>query len=164
MRFSPESCSRYWGKTGRESSHQINEVERVADIVAILHAGRLRLVRPLAELQQGYMVVTARRDDPWVKIAPPADEVLSESSRGRQTRWLVRGLDDRWRETLSPDSGVAEASASRASLEEIVVAVCGRSGTDWDGETPQDGHPQDDVPQHGHPEDGRDLQLGRTVR
>ncbi len=141
------------GKTVLLSSHQINEVERVADIVAILHEGRRRLVRPLTELQQEYMILTARRDDPWVETTPPAEEVLSESTRGRQTRWLVRGLDDRWRETLSPESGVVEASASRASLEEIVVAVCGRDGSAWDGESAGE----------GYPEDGRDLQLGRTV-
>src|SRR6056297_250464 len=40
------------GKTVFLSSHQINEVERVADWVAIMHQGKIRLMQPLVELKE----------------------------------------------------------------------------------------------------------------
>ena len=49
------------GRTVLLSSHQIGEVERVADIVAIVHAGRVLLVERLEEIKPTTRQVTVTR-------------------------------------------------------------------------------------------------------
>ncbi|MGI9470503.1 MAG: ABC transporter ATP-binding protein [Rubripirellula sp.] len=112
------------GRTVLLSSHQINEVERVADWVAILHQGHLKLVQPLETLKNRTSIVTATMDDSAATISLPKGIVLTESQNGRQMRWVVQDLPDDWRSHYDDDSGVTELEAQTASLEEIFVAVC----------------------------------------
>lgn len=117
------------GRTVLLSSHHINEVERVADWVAILHAGELKIVSPLDELRSQTFVVTATLEDTRVAIAVPRGQVLSETQSGRQVRWIVRGLPEDWKTDYADDAGITELKATLATLEEIFVAVCSRSVT-----------------------------------
>ena len=112
------------GRTVLLSSHQINEVERVADWVAIVHQGELKLVQPLEKLKNSTFSVTATMDDPAATVLLPPGNVLTESRNGRQMRWLVRDLPENWQATYAGDSGVTDMSARQASLEETFVAVC----------------------------------------
>lgn len=112
------------GRTVLLSSHQINEVERVADWVAILHQGHLKLVQPLETLKHRTSIVTATMDDPAATLALPKGNVLTESQNGRQMRWVVQDLADDWRASYQDETGVAELDAQSATLEEIFVAVC----------------------------------------
>lgn len=112
------------GRTVLLSSHQINEVERVADWVAILHQGHLKLVQPLETLKNRTSIVTATMDDPAATIALPKGKVLTESQNGRQMRWVVQDLADDWRSSYQGNTGVMELDAQSATLEEIFVAVC----------------------------------------
>ena len=114
------------GRTVLLSSHQINEVERVADWIAILHQGELKLVQPLDVLKESTSIVTATMDDPAATVALPPGEVLTETRSGRQMRWVVRDLPDDWRSTYGEGSGVTDMSSERASLEEVFVSVCDR--------------------------------------
>lgn len=114
------------GRTVLLSSHQINEVERVADWVAILHQGKLKLVQPLDALRDSTSIVTATLDDPSATVTLPPGEVLTETQNGRQIRWIVRGLPENWRATYDGESGATNLDAQKASLEEIFVAVCDR--------------------------------------
>ncbi len=59
------------GRTVLLSSHQISEVERVADWIAILHQGELKLVQPLDELKRSTSIVTATLDDPSATLPLP---------------------------------------------------------------------------------------------
>ena len=52
------------GKTVFLSSHQINEVERVADVVAILRGGRLVVVERLEKLKAEICELTVTLSDP----------------------------------------------------------------------------------------------------
>ena len=112
------------GRTVLLSSHQISEVERVADWVAIVHQGQLKIVQPLETLRESTHIVTATMDDPAATVALPPGDVLTESRNSRQMRWVVRDLPDDWQSTYDGDSGVTNLSAERASLEEIFVSVC----------------------------------------
>ena len=87
------------GQTVFLSSHQIAEVERVADIVAILHEGNLVLVERLDELKAQVRELTfTLADDRSLPDALGAmllpGELLVERERGRQRQALVRGLGD----------------------------------------------------------------------
>ena len=112
------------GRTVLLSSHQISEVDRVADWIAILHQGELQLVQPLEVLKQSTSIVTATMDDPAATVALPPGNVLTETQSGRQMRWVVRDLADDWRSSYGQESGVTEVLAEKATLEEIFVAVC----------------------------------------
>ena len=61
------------GRTVLLSSHQISEVERVADWVAILAQGQLKVVQPLEVLKNETSIVTATMDDSEEArlLAPP---------------------------------------------------------------------------------------------
>ncbi len=108
------------GRTVLLSSHQINEVERVADWIAILHQGELKLVQPLDVLKQSTSIVTATMDDPAATVVLPPGDVLTETHSGRQMRWVVRDLPDDWRSSYGEQQwrhrGVCRASFPRRDL------------------------------------------------
>jgi len=112
------------GRTVFLSSHQISEVERVADTVAILHDGKLRLCDELVTLKDSIDEITISVDDPLVSlpILPEPAEVLSEETEGRQRRMIVRGFDDAMRHSLEARTGVLSVRSRPASLEELFVA------------------------------------------
>jgi len=122
------------GRTVLLSSHLINEVERVADIVAILHGGKLRLVEPLAKLKHETRIVTVTMDDAHAYCPAPPGEVLSEAGSGRQRRWVlsglpnasnkVEGIKENWQKEFEANEGVRHVEVTVPTLEEIFVAVC----------------------------------------
>jgi ABC-2 type transport system ATP-binding protein len=112
------------GRTVLLSSHQINEVERVADWIGILHQGHLKLVQPLEVLRDSTRVVTATMEHSDSTVVLPRGEVLTEAKNGRQMRWIVRDLPDDWRSDYGEESGVIKADAEAPTLEEVFVAVC----------------------------------------
>lgn len=117
------------GRTVLLSSHQISEVERVADWIAIIHQGELKLHQPLDRLRETTSIVTATMDDAAATITLPPGDVLTESQNGRQMRWVVRNLASDWKLQYGPESGVTNLNAQAASLEEIFVAVCDTRAT-----------------------------------
>jgi ABC-2 type transport system ATP-binding protein len=110
------------GQTVFLSSHQIAEVERVADIVAILRKGKLMLVERLDELKARTRQVTITLAD---ESAPPPElggTILSQRRRGRQWQALVRDPD---LEAVAATGGATPGPAVEVcapSLEEIFVA------------------------------------------
>ena len=112
------------GRTVLLSSHQISEVERVADWIAILHQGQLKLVQPLEVLKQSTWIVTATMDDASATIALPPGNVLTESQHGRQMRFVVRDLPENWQSQYEEHDGIVDVAATQASLEELFIAVC----------------------------------------
>ncbi len=113
------------GRTVLLSSHQITEVERVADWVAILHQGKLKLVQPLEILKNETSIVTVTMDDPSATVALPPGDVMTESRNGRQMRWVVQNLPEDWRSRYDDHGGgVIDIDAEQPTLEEIFVAVC----------------------------------------
>ncbi len=112
------------GRTVLLSSHHINEVERVADWVAIVHKGKLRVCEPLEKLRSQTCILTMTLDHANSTVAVPPGHVLSEIQNGRQLRFVVSQLADDWQSQYGVDSGVNNVEAVPASLEEIFVAVC----------------------------------------
>lgn len=112
------------GRTVFLSSHQISEVERVADTIAILHRGRIRLHGPLTEIRESIHEVVIDTDDPLRAIAPPPEpaEVLTEEVSGRSRQMFVRHLSPEMIQGLRDTPGVTEVRTRVATLEEIFVA------------------------------------------
>lgn len=110
------------GETVLLSSHQITEVERVADWIAILHHGRVRVVQPLSELKASVReVVISMRE---AEIEPPslAGDVLHRATRGKQHRLMIRGSDAGQLAALEQHPSVLGVQQRSPSLEEIFIA------------------------------------------
>jgi ABC-2 type transport system ATP-binding protein len=114
------------GKTVFLSSHQIGEVERVADIVAILHDGKLVLVEPLDVLKSQICELTITLQGDSLDLPPIAGQLLSQHRRARQWQLLVRGLADDQLAALENHPAIQTVDARTPSLEEIFVAYMQR--------------------------------------
>ncbi len=118
------------GRTVFLSSHQISEVERVADEIAILHKGQFQLQGQLSELRESVSEVTISLDDPLAAIPqlPAPAVVLREESEGRQRRLTVSSFADEMREELLARSSVQNVAVRSVSLDDLFVA-CTRPTT-----------------------------------
>ncbi len=117
------------GRTVFLSSHQISEVERVADMIAILHQGQLRLCCPLVQLKDSVTELTVSLDDPLIALPelPSPAEVLCEETYGRQRRIVVRDFQSEMHDMLTSPAGVLDLRYRDLSLEEIFIAYTGRT-------------------------------------
>ena len=110
------------GKTVFLSSHQINEVERVADVVAILREGRLMLVERLDSLKAETRQLTLTLEDGAAEPPQLPGQVLSCQRRSRQWQLLVRGVPEHRLCALQDDPSIKTVEIHVPNLEEIFVA------------------------------------------
>ncbi|QEF99540.1 ABC transporter ATP-binding protein YtrB [Stieleria maiorica] len=117
------------GRTVFLSSHQMAEVERVADVIAILHDGIVRVCEPLDTLKDSVIEVAVSLEDPLVVLPalPEPAEVLGEASYGRQRSMVIRHYDSGMHDLLASRVGVTGVSERTLSLEEIFIAFTGKS-------------------------------------
>jgi len=111
------------GRTVFLSSHQIPEVERVADYVAIMNEGKIRVCEKLdvlkAEIEQ--WVVTL--DNPNHRLPPCESSLLTHEGIGQRRQQLtVRSPDPNTLWALRDMEGVLQVDVHTPSLEEIFVA------------------------------------------
>jgi ABC-2 type transport system ATP-binding protein len=111
------------GRTVLFSSHLLDEVERVADHIAMIHDGRVVLADSMDDLKDSYRRVTLRFETP---IADPPKLLGGRNTQGSGSEWTyictvvdgdmgqVRGAAE------SMGAQVVEESA--LSLDEIFVA------------------------------------------
>ncbi len=109
------------GRTVFLSSHQIHEVERVADIVAILHRGKVLVCESLDQLKQSTTEVTATLVDEQTPLELPAGAFALER-RGRHCHFHVRGNDEQAHSLLTGLPAIRHFELRRPSLEDIFVA------------------------------------------
>jgi ABC-2 type transport system ATP-binding protein len=110
------------GRTVLLSSHQIGEVERVADIVAILKEGRLLLVDRLDDLKDQIRQLTITLSEGATGPPPISGEIIRLRQKPRQWQILVRGFAPDDIESLRRHPAVYDLEAHMPSLEEIFVA------------------------------------------
>ena len=111
------------GKTVFLSSHQIAEVERVADTIAILKKSKLVLVEPLEQLKSTthLLAVTFTGEVP-PEYPFPFDTIVQKQLAGRQARVLGRHLKPDAVEILKNDPIITHVEVEQPTLEEIFVA------------------------------------------
>ncbi len=110
------------GQTVLLSSHQIAEVERVADWVGILHCGRLRLVSRLDALKASVREITLTFDHEIVAPPQVPAEIIHARKHGRQWQLWVTGFQAEDQPVLAAQSGVLGIEVRQSSLEEIFLA------------------------------------------
>lgn len=110
------------GRTVLLSSHQIGEVERVADYVAIMHAGHLIALDRLDDLKQSAKQITVTVDNANTPIPSLDGELIYHRLRGRQWELVARDLEPGTLDRLRFQPGVVAVESRTPSLEEIFVA------------------------------------------
>lgn len=111
------------GKTVLISSHQIHEVERIADWVAILHEGRIQVAAPLEDLKQDVAMLTYSLKDPLLAAPQELDavEVLHQSTEGRTVTCMVRGMEPTLFGRLQENANLFDVKTIRPNLEELYI-------------------------------------------
>jgi ABC-2 type transport system ATP-binding protein len=110
------------GRTVLLSSHQISEVERVADTVAILHSGKLILVEKLETLKDQIRELNITLAENVTVVPTITGQILNQRRHRQQFLILVRGADEAQLASLGQQPGIEEARIRTPSLEEIFVA------------------------------------------
>jgi ABC-2 type transport system ATP-binding protein len=116
------------GKTVLLSSHQIVEVERVADYVAILSHGKLLTVARLDELKEQVREITLTLSDTTAEPPRMPGDVLASRRSARQLQYVVRGAESFELDALEHHAAIARAEVRPLGLEEIFVAYLEHAG------------------------------------
>src|SRR3954447_4197488 len=108
------------GRTVLFSSHLLDEVERVADEVAIIHRGRLILTAPMDMIKDNHRRLTLRFGAPLDR--PPAlVGTLASSGSGTEWTYLCSGESQQLRRAAEA-IGATVVDDSALSLDEIFVS------------------------------------------
>jgi len=103
------------------SSHQIPEVERVADIVAIMKNGELLLMEELAQLKDSCREVIVTYEDAVNVLAIPG-QIVNHAVQGRQCICMIRTDNEQQFYTLQDRPEIRTVDVRRPTLEDIFVA------------------------------------------
>ena len=112
------------GRTVLFSSHLLDEVERLADHVAILHEGRVLLDGPLDAIQQSFHRITLRFEQAFSE-APSILGAVEHRGKGHEWTYVCRGD----REQLIQAAKTVKAEVvheTSVSLDEIFVCSVNR--------------------------------------
>lgn len=111
------------GRTVLLSSHQIGEVERVADDIIILRGGRVVLNESLESIKESIREVVLTRVEALAvpPSSPELGQVLSSRRSDRQWRLLVKGSDEDAVQAWVTSGEFLDIHFRTPSLEEICV-------------------------------------------
>jgi ABC-2 type transport system ATP-binding protein len=125
------------GRTVLVSSHQLNEVEEVADRVVILDRGRLVRAGSIAELTAGSDSVLVRSPDPSALHAALTGQPVTVEQPDASTL-RIRGLTIEEVGRLAFTAGVElhELSRQRFDLEELFFSLTSGAAADQPGDVP----------------------------
>jgi len=110
------------------SSHDIDEVERLADWIGVINQGRLELAEPVPSLLARFRRVEVATDGAAALPAPlPASWLLAEAS-GRTVRFVESAYchDDHGGVVLKAIPGAVDVSVTPMSLREIFIVLARR--------------------------------------
>jgi ABC-2 type transport system ATP-binding protein len=108
------------GRTVLFSSHLLDEVERVADRVAIIHQGRILLTASVEQLKETHRRVTVRFPQP---LEQPPNLVGTLSYTGQRDEWtyICNGEGEQVRRAAEA-IGATIVGDSALTLDEIFVS------------------------------------------
>ena len=110
------------GRTVLLSSHLINEVERVADIVAIMKQGQLMAVESLDTLKCQTHELTITLASGASRPPEVPGQVVCSRQRARQWQVVTRNLEEAQIDAIRDDESVVAIEVRTPGLEEIFVA------------------------------------------
>lgn len=112
------------------SSHDLGELELLADWVGLLEHGRMLVSEPMDRLRERFKRVTMLVSDAAPEVAPTTDDVwLSVERAGRRLTFVTpNGGDDYEARLRESCPGAEQIEVREASLREIFVAMA-RAGS-----------------------------------
>lgn len=112
------------GRTVLLSSHQIGEVERVADWVAVVRKGKLVACDELATMKARFHRWIVTVEEPEKPFDAAGLKLVSHEGKGRKRQQLVLfDVDPGSVDRLRQQNGIVDVEAHCASLEEVFVAL-----------------------------------------
>jgi ABC-2 type transport system ATP-binding protein len=108
------------GRTVLFSSHLLDEVERVADEVAIIHQGRILLAASMDEIKETHRRVTLRFNEP-VDRPPALVGTISCGGQGAEWTYVCKGESPQLRRAAEA-IGATVVDDTALSLDEIFVS------------------------------------------
>jgi ABC-2 type transport system ATP-binding protein len=112
------------GRTVLFSSHLLDEVERVADRVAIIHQGRIVLTASMEEIKETHRRLTLRFEQALPE-PPPLVGALSREGAGREWSYVCSGEPEQLR-LAAQSLGATVIEETSLSLDEIFVSRVGQ--------------------------------------
>ena len=109
------------------STHHVQEVERLADHIGVLHSGELRAQMTLAELRAGLRRYRAEVPDGWKGIPTLNGAVLRRNTAPREVEWTVWGPEADVTRRFA-DAGATVREAAPLSLHEATLALLNQKG------------------------------------
>jgi ABC-2 type transport system ATP-binding protein len=106
------------------SSHLIDEVERCADRIGIIHAGRMKFEGALAQLRDEVRRVRCSGDQGQL---PSPFQLWSERRIGGEVLRVYRAPASAWDDSQLPEA----AESERLALEDIFLACVGSRSLGW---------------------------------
>ncbi len=111
------------GRTVLLSSHQVSEVERVADMVAILLNGKLLCVESLENLKRTTTEVVLSLPDATTASPAIPGTSLAHVKFGHEHVWMVKELDSNRLLESCRSAGLPEPQFRKPNLEDILLAM-----------------------------------------
>lgn len=111
------------GRTVLLSSHQIAEVERIADTIAIIRQGEVLLVERLDKLKSEVRELTLTLGNGSTTLPEFGGTIISQHQRDRQWRVMLRGGEDSRLVALRDEGLLIEFEIRQPTLEDIFVEV-----------------------------------------
>ena len=111
------------GRTVLFSSHLLDEVERVADAVAIIHKGRIVLTAAMDEIRDTHRRVTLRFGQTYER-APSLVGALSSAGEGLEWTYVCSGGSDQLRRAAEAIGGTVVGD-SALTLDEVFLSRVG---------------------------------------
>ena len=108
------------GRTVLFSSHLLDEVERVADRVAIIHHGQIMLTASMDEIKEQHRRVTLRFEQSF-DSPPELAGSLSSTGRGKEWTYICDGEMSQLRNTAEAIGAVVVEEAA-LTLDEIFIS------------------------------------------
>ena len=118
------------GKTVFLSSHQLNEVERVADHIGVMKEGKLLFSESLNELKENISELSIAVTEAGVPLPTIPGEMIHSEKRGRQWRVLAKGLGKDPISKIESQQFVESCTLKRPTLEEIFVGYLSENRSD----------------------------------
>jgi ABC-2 type transport system ATP-binding protein len=108
------------GRTVFFSSHLLDEVERVADRVAIIHQGRIMLAASMDEIKDTHRRVTLHFGQP-LERPPSLVGALSSAGQGAEWTYVCSGESEQLRRAAEA-IGATVVEDAALSLDEVFVS------------------------------------------
>ena len=109
------------------STHQVHDVDRLADHVGVMRGGRIVLQAPRDQVRRKLLQYRIETPEPWIAEPELGDAVLRRESLGREMRWRIWGEETEVVERLAR-AGATVRDVTALTLADASLTLLRRGG------------------------------------